>query len=52
MVESLSMEVFKERLDVVLRDLVLWEMLVIGGRLDWMNLEVFSNIGDFKINLF
>jgi len=45
-VESGAMEVFKKRSDVVLRD---WEILVIGGWLDWMFLEVFSNLGDSVI---
>ena len=29
-VESLSLEVFKKHLDVVLRDMIWWEILVIG----------------------
>ena len=48
-VESPTLEVFKNRLDVVLRGTVWWEMLVIGGQLDWMILEVFSNLGDSMI---
>jgi len=40
-VELLSLEMFKKHLDVVLRDMVEWEKLVMGGRLDWMVLEVF-----------
>jgi len=47
-VESQSLEVFKKCLDV-LRDMVQWEIVVIGGRLDWMILEVFSNPGDSMI---
>ena len=39
--ELLSLEMFKKHLDVVLRDMVEWEKLVMGGRLDWMVLEVF-----------
>jgi len=46
MVESLSLEVFKKCLGVVLRDMVYWEILVIGGWLDWMILEVFSDLAD------
>ena len=46
MVESLSLEVFKKCLDVVLRNMVYWEILVIGGWLDWMILEVFSDLAD------
>ena len=26
------------------------EVLVVGGRLDWMTLEVFSNLGDSMIS--
>ena len=37
--------------DVVLRDVVSWEILVIDGWLDWMILEVFSNLGDSMILL-
>ena len=33
-------------LGVVLKDVVQWVILVIGGLLDWMTLEVFSNLGD------
>ena len=49
MVESLSLEVFKKHLDTVLRDVFYWEILVICGRLDWMILEVFLNLGDSMI---
>ena len=48
-VESLTLKVFKEHLDIVLRDMVYWEILVVGGWLDWMILEVFSNLGDSMI---
>ena len=41
-VESPSLEVLKNHLDVVLRDMVQWGILVVGGQLDWMILEVFS----------
>ena len=30
----------------VLKDMVWWEVLVVGGQLDQMILEVFSNLGD------
>ena len=48
-VESLTLEVVSEHLDVVLRDMVEWELLVVGGRLDWVILEVFSSLGDSMI---
>ena len=51
MVESPSLEVFKKHLDIVMRDMVYWEILVIGRQLDWMILEVFSNLGDSMILL-
>ena len=34
---------------VVLRDVVYWEILMIGEQLDWMILEVFSNFGNSMI---
>ena len=46
-VESLTLEVFKERLDYVLRDIVY--PLVMGKWLDWMILWVFSNLSDSMI---
>ena len=33
-VESLSLDMFKEMLDVVLRDIIQWAKLVVDGRLD------------------
>jgi len=44
-VVSPTLEVFKERIDVLLRDMVKWEPLVMGGWLDW----VFSNLSDSMI---
>jgi len=49
MVESPSLKVFKKHVDVVLRDMVSGNLLVAGGRLDWMILEVFCNLGDSMI---
>lgn len=37
-----------EMLDVVLRNVVKWVILVVGGWLDWM-IEFFSNINDSMI---
>ena len=45
----LHLIVLKERLDVVLRDMVYWELLVMGGWLGWVILWVFSNLGDSMI---
>lgn len=42
--ESPSMEVFKRRVDVVLRDMVCRAVLVVGGCSDRVIIEVFSNI--------
>ena len=36
----------QKHLDVVLREVVYWEILVVGGWLDWMILVAFSNLGD------
>ena len=46
---SPTLEVFKERLDVVLRDMVEREALMKGKWLDWMILWVFSNLSDSMI---
>ena len=46
---SVHCVVFKKHSDVVLRDMVWWEILVIGGWLDQIILEVFSNLGDSMI---
>ena len=48
-VESPSLEVFKKQLDVVLRDMIQWEILVTGRQLDWIIIEVFSNLSDSMI---
>lgn len=48
-VESLSLEAFNKHLDIVLRNMVQWGILVKGGWLDWMILEVFSNLDDSMI---
>ena len=48
-VESPSLGVFKERLDVVLKDMVQWVTLVVGGWLGLMILEGFSNLNDSVI---
>ena len=47
--EGLRREIHKKCLDVVLRDTVQWEILVKGGRLDWMTLEVFFKLADSMI---
>ena len=47
--ESSSLEVFKERLDAVLRDIIEWGILEAGGQLDWMILEIFSKLGDSTV---
>lgn len=49
MLDSLSLEVLQSRGDVALRDVVWWEVLVVGGRLGWMTWEVVSNLGDCVI---
>jgi len=41
-----TFEVFRKYLDVVLRDMVYWEILLIGRQLDWMTLDIFSILGD------
>ena len=40
--QSAFLDVFRKRLDVLLRDMVQWEIVVVGGWLGWMILEVFS----------
>jgi len=47
--ESLSLEVFKNRGDVVLRDMYYWPILAAGIWLDKVILEVFSKLNDFMI---
>jgi len=44
-----SLQVFQSHGDVALRDVGSGEILMVGGRLDWMILEVFSNRGDSMI---
>ena len=44
-----SPEVFKERVGVVLKDMVQWALLVVGRQLNWMILEVFSNLNDSMV---
>ena len=46
MAESPSLEAFKKHLDMVLWDVVNGEMVVMSEQLNWMTLEVFSNLGD------
>ena len=48
-VEPISLEVFKERVDEVLRDVVYWAIVVVGGHLDCMISGVFSNLNEFMI---
>ena len=53
-VESPTLEVFREHLDIVLRNMVYMvegEPLVMGEWLDWMILWVFSNLSDSMIIL-
>ena len=49
-VGSLSLGVFGGRLDVVLMDMVWWEVLVVGECLDWMVLGAFSSLGRSMIS--
>ena len=45
LVESPTPEMSKKHSDVVLRNMIQWEILVIGAQLDWMMLKVFSTLG-------
>ena len=45
-IESLSLEVFKKRVDVVRRNMVYWAILVVGRKLDSVILAVFFNLYD------
>lgn len=49
-VESPTLDVFKEHVDVVLR--FSEEMVVVGRCLNWMISKVFSNLGDSIISQF
>jgi len=50
-VKSLSLEALKSCVDASLRDTVEGAMVVVvGGQLDWMILELFSNLNDSMIN--
>ena len=49
--EPMSLEVFKERADIVLKDMLQWAVLVVSGWLDWMISEVFSNLYDSTITM-
>jgi len=48
-VQSPSLEVFKKRVDVALWDMVLAGMGVMGGWVDFMILEIFSNLNGSMI---
>ena len=48
-VESSMLELLKKCLDVVLRGIFQWKILVIGGQLNWMILGVLCNLGDSMI---
>jgi len=50
MLGSLFLWVFKERVDVVLWNLVWWQILAEDGWLDWMILEVFSSLTDCMVS--
>ena len=39
----------QEMFRAVLRNMVYWKILMIGNWLDWMIMEVFSNLGDSMI---
>lgn len=47
LVESLSLEEFKKRLDVALRAIALVDKMVLGHRSDFMISKVLSNLVDF-----
>ena len=50
-VQSLPLEVFKNRVGVALREMILWVILVVGGWSNKMILEVFSNLNHSVIPL-
>lgn len=47
--ESLSLEVRKERAGAVLGNVIYWAILMVGGRLEQVITEVFSNLNGFMI---
>jgi len=48
-VKSPALEVYKERVDIVLRGMIKWKVLVVGGQMVYVILEVFSNVNDSMI---
>jgi len=49
MAESPSLEAIKKPVDVVLRNVIEWPLLMVCVRLDWKILKVFSNLSDSMI---
>jgi len=43
------LELLKKCVDVVVRGIFQWKILVIGGQLNWMILGVLCNLGDSMI---
>lgn len=48
--ETPSLEVLEKCVDVALKDKVQWALLVVGGQLFYMILQVFSSLNDFMIH--